>query len=30
MSVTDFIVEEIIRKPAAEFVEKHDYSHSTN
>ena len=30
MSVTDFIVEEIIRKPAAEFVEKHHYSHSTN
>ena len=30
MSVTDFTVEEILRKPAAKFIEKHHYSHSTN
>ena len=30
MSVTNFLVEEILRKPASKFIEKHHYSHSTN
>ena len=30
MSVTNFLVEEILRKPASEFIEKYHYSHSTN